>query len=69
MDQSGSAGTAAPAIDMVELNILVAQERVVPLEKVSMGYHHGLVQGVRSGTRTNPKFSDAVEKGEGAWDQ
>ncbi len=45
----------------------VAQERVVPLEKVSMGYQHVLVKGVRSGTCTNPKFSDAVEKGVGAW--
>ena len=69
MDQSGSAGTAAPTIEMVELNILVAQERVVPLEKVSMGYHHGVVGGVHSGTRTHLKFSDAVKKGVGAWDQ
>jgi hypothetical protein len=69
MDQSGSASTAAPAIDMVEPNILVAQERIVPLEKVSMGYHHGLVKGVRSGPRTNLKVLDAVEKGVGAWDQ
>jgi hypothetical protein len=69
MDQSGSASTGAPAIDMVELIILVAQERIVPLEEVSRGYHHALVKGVRSGTRANLKFSDAVEKGVGAWDQ
>jgi hypothetical protein len=69
MDQSGSASTAAPTIDMMELNIPVARERALPPEKVSMGYHHGLVKGVRSGTRTNLKFSDAVEKGVGAWDQ
>jgi hypothetical protein len=69
MDQSGSAGTGTPTIDMVEFHILVAQEGVVPLEKVLMGYHHGLVKRVRSGIRTNPKFSDAVEKGVGPWVQ
>ena len=69
MDQSGSASTVAPTIDMVELNIFVPQERVVPLEKAPMGYHHGLVKGVRSETRTNFKLSDAVEKGVGAWNQ
>jgi len=47
----------------------VAQERVVPLEKIPIGYQHGLHKGVRSGTRTNSKFSDAVEKGVRAWDQ
>lgn len=70
MDQSDSAGTAAPTIDnMMELHIPIAQERVVPPEKVSMGYHDGLVEGAPSGTRANLKFSDAVEKGVGAWDQ
>jgi hypothetical protein len=64
MDQSGSTSTAAPTTDMVELNILVAQERVVPLEEVLMGYRRGLVKGVRSGTRTNLKFSDAVGRRE-----
>ena len=68
-DQSGSAGAAAPTIDIVELNILVAPEQAVPPEKVSMGYHHGLVKGVRSGTPTNLTLSDAVKKGVGAWDQ
>jgi hypothetical protein len=29
----------------VELNILVARHRVVPPEKVSIGYYHGLVKG------------------------
>jgi hypothetical protein len=69
MDQSGLAGAGAPTIDMVELHIFVAQERVADPEKVSIGYHHGLVKGVRSGTRTNPKFSDGVETGVAAWDQ
>jgi hypothetical protein len=61
MDQSGSAGAAAPTIDMVELTILVAGERFMPREKVSMGYHQGLVKGVGSGTATNLTFSDAVK--------
>ncbi len=69
MDQSGSPHTVAPTIDMVELNTLVPRERIVPLGKTPMGDHHGLVNGVRSGTRTSLKFSDALEKGVGAWDQ
>ncbi len=69
MDQSSSPHTVAPTIDMVEPNTLVPRERIVPLEAVSMGDHHVLVKGVRSGTRTNLKFSDAVEKGVEAWDQ
>ncbi len=69
IEQSGAAGTAAPAIETVELSILVAQERVVPLEKVSMDYHHGVLGGVHSGTRTHLKFSDAFKKGVGVWDQ
>src|SRR5271157_4903964 len=68
MHQSGLASTAAPTFDMVELNTAVVQERVVPLKQGSRGYHHGLVKGVRLGTRTNLKVLDAVEKGVGAWD-
>lgn len=66
---SGIVSATAPTIDMVELHTLVAQERVAPLEKVPMSYHHGLVKGLGSGTRKNLKFSDAVEKGVRAWDQ
>jgi hypothetical protein len=69
MDQSSSAGAAAPTNDMVELTILVAWERVVPQEKVPMGYHHGMVKVIRLGARTNLTFSDAVEKGVGEWGQ
>jgi hypothetical protein len=69
LDQSDSAGAAAPTIDMVELHILVAQERVVPLEKVSIGRRHDLVKGGRSGSHTDPQLSDAGEKGVAAWDQ
>jgi hypothetical protein len=65
MDQSGSPSTDTPTIDMVELHTFFSQERVVPLGKVLMGYHHGLVKG----SRWNLKFSDAVEKGVRAWDQ
>lgn len=68
-DQSGSPHTVAPMIDMVELSALVAQERAVCLEKVSMGNQHDLAKGAPSGTRTNLSFSDAIEKGVGAWDQ
>jgi maltooligosyltrehalose trehalohydrolase len=35
----------------VEVRILSPEERIVPLEKVSRGYHHGVVQGVKPGTR------------------
>jgi hypothetical protein len=69
MDPSGSPHTVAPEIDTVELNISVPRERIVPLEKASMGYHYGVVKRVRPVTRTNPRFSYAVEKGVGAWDQ
>ena len=41
----------APAINQVEVHILSPEERIVPLEKVSRGYHYGVVQGVKPGTR------------------
>ena len=41
----------APAINRVEVHILSPEERIVPLEKVSRGYHYGVVQGVKPGTR------------------
>jgi hypothetical protein len=69
MDPPDSPHTVAPAIDTVELNISVPRERIVPLEKASMGYHYGLVKRVRPVTRMNLKFSDAVEKGVSPWDQ
>ena len=69
MDQSDSAGTAAPTIDMVELKILVTQERVVPLEKVSTGYTTAWSRGFGREPVRHLKFSDAVKKGVGAWDQ
>jgi hypothetical protein len=67
IDQFGSPHTVAHAIDLVELNTLVAHERIVPLEKAPMGDHHGLVNGARLVTPTNFKLSDTVEKGVGAW--
>ena len=69
MDPSGSANAAAPATDVVELDILVVQERVEPPEAVSMPYHVELVKGIRSRTHTNPTFSGAVDEGVGEWDQ
>lgn len=41
----------APLIKQVEIHILSPEERIVPLEKVSQGYHYGVVQGVKPGTR------------------
>ncbi len=69
VDQSGSFQTVAPTIDMVGPDMPGAQERVAPLEKVSMGNHHGLVKEVRSEPSTNSEFSDAGGKGAEAWDQ
>jgi hypothetical protein len=68
-DRSGSPSTADPTIDMVEPDILVAPERVVLQEKVSLGYQHGLVPEVRSGTRPNLRLPGAVEKGVGPRDR
>jgi maltooligosyltrehalose trehalohydrolase len=41
----------APLIHRVEVHLLSPEERIVPLEKVSRGYHYGVVQGVKPGTR------------------
>jgi len=41
----------APLINQVEVHILSPEERIVPLEKVSRGYHYGVVRGVKPGTR------------------
>ena len=41
----------APLINQVEVHILSPEERMVPLAKVSRGYHYGVVQGVKPGTR------------------
>jgi len=38
-------------INQVEVHILSPEERMVPLAKVSRGYHYGVVQGVKPGTR------------------
>jgi maltooligosyltrehalose trehalohydrolase len=38
-------------INRVEVHILSPEERIVPLEKVSGGYHYGVVPGVKPGTR------------------
>ena len=40
----------APLINQVEVHILSPEERIVPLGKVSRGYHYGVVQGVKPGT-------------------
>jgi len=41
----------APLINQVEVHILSPEERIVRLEKVSQGYHYGVVQRVKLGTR------------------
>lgn len=41
----------APLVSRVEVHVLAPEERLVPLEKVSRGYHYGVVQGVKPGTR------------------
>ena len=41
----------APLISRVEVHILSPEERIVPLEKVSRGYHYGVVPGVKPGAR------------------
>ncbi len=41
----------APLVSQVEVHILSPEERTVPLEKVSRGYHYGVAQGVEPGTR------------------
>ncbi|MGO9393383.1 MAG: malto-oligosyltrehalose trehalohydrolase [Desulfobaccales bacterium] len=38
-------------INQVEVHILSPEERIVPLEKVSRGYHYGVVPGVKPGSR------------------
>lgn len=41
----------APLINQVKVHILSPEEQISPLEKVSQGYHYGVVQGVKPGTR------------------
>jgi hypothetical protein len=69
MDQSASPGTVPPTIDIVELNTLVALERLVPLEKFRRATHYGVLKGLRLGTSTTLQFSHVFKKGVGAWDQ
>lgn len=40
----------APMINQIEVHIVSPEERIVPLEKASRGYHYGLVKGVETGT-------------------
>jgi hypothetical protein len=63
MEQSSSVSVATLATDVVELDILVVQERAVPLEEVALGYRHCLVKEILYRARTNPQVSDAAEKG------
>ncbi len=52
----------APLIDLVEVRILSPEERMVPLEKVSRGYHYGVVPGVKPGTRYSYRLDGNTER-------
>lgn len=52
----------APLINQVEVHTLSPAERVVPLEKVSRGYHHGVVHGVQPGTRYLYRLNGNTER-------
>ena len=52
----------APLINRVEVHILSPDERMVPLEKISRGYHYGVVQGVKPGTRYFYRLDGNIER-------
>ena len=52
----------APLIDQVDVHILLPEERIVLLEKVSRGYHYGLVQGVEPGARYFYRLDGSTER-------
>ena len=41
----------APLVNRVDVHILSPEERIVPLERISKGYHRGVVKGVGPGAR------------------
>ena len=41
----------APSAETVEVRLLSPGERVVLLERDDLGYHHGVVDGVKAGAR------------------
>jgi maltooligosyltrehalose trehalohydrolase len=49
-------------INRVEVHILSPEERIVPLEQVSRGYHYGVVQGVKPGTRYFYRLDGNIER-------
>jgi len=52
----------APLINQVEVHILSPEERIVSLEKVSRGYHYGVVHGVKPGTRYFYRLDGNIER-------
>jgi maltooligosyltrehalose trehalohydrolase len=51
----------APLVSRVEVHVLAPEERMLPLEKVSRGYHYGVVQGVKPGTRYFYRLDGSTE--------
>jgi len=52
----------APAINQVEVHILSPEERIVPLKKISRGYHYGGVRGVEPGARYFYRLDGSTER-------
>jgi maltooligosyltrehalose trehalohydrolase len=52
----------APLVSRVEVHILAPEERLVPLKKVARGYHYGIVQGVKPGTRYLYRLDGDLER-------
>lgn len=52
----------APLINRVEVHILSPEERIVPLGRVSKGYHYGVVKGVSPGTRYVYRLDGNIER-------
>ena len=52
----------APLISRVEVHILSPDERLVPLEKVSRGYHYAVVPGVKPGTKYFYRLDGNIER-------
>lgn len=52
----------APLINQMEVHILSPEERIVPLEKVSRGYHYGVAQRVKPGTRYFYRLDGKTER-------
>jgi maltooligosyltrehalose trehalohydrolase len=52
----------APLVSQVDIHILSPEERIAPLNKVGRGYHYGVVQGVKPGTRYLYRLDGDLER-------